>query len=162
MAGPQAADPGPAVVDVALGEGGTFTGQLVDPQGEGQAGVAVRLVQGDREIAVGRTDSRGHFAFRGLRGGTYLVQSDRGHGVCRLWAPGTAPPSATPAVLLVAGGELLRGQWMDGAQLRNKLLLKAAACLMVAVPLAVGTGASCTVGGGGGDPKFGDDPPASP
>jgi hypothetical protein len=110
-----AAAPGQAAVggaaDVALAEGGVLTGQVVDAAGVPmpQAPVAV-LVQG-REVVRVAAGADGAFAIGGLKGGVYEVAAPGHRGVYRLWAPRTAPPSATQGVMLVPAGEVVRGQY---------------------------------------------------
>ena len=82
----------PTAIDVALGEGGTLRGQIVDAQGNPVPRVAVSLRQADRQVAATVADSSGHFHLTGLRGGTYHIVAGEAEGVYRLWAPRTAPP----------------------------------------------------------------------
>jgi hypothetical protein len=101
----------PSVVDVALRPGGILVGQVVDPQGAARAGKVVSIQYANYEVARTTTDANGVFAARGLRGGQYQILTEDGISVCRLWAPETAPPAARPAMLLVSGGDVVRGQW---------------------------------------------------
>jgi hypothetical protein len=106
-----AAGQAPVVTDVALSDGGVLLGQVVDAQGSAKSRVPVSIRAGDRELAVGKTDGAGYFAFSGLRGGVYQLTAAEGLGAYRLWAPGTAPPAAQPGALIVAGQDLARGNW---------------------------------------------------
>ncbi len=100
-----------ALADVALGGGGVLRGQVVDPQGNLLAHCEVLVRQQDRAIAVTRTDADGRFAISGLAGGVYQIAAAESVAVFRFWAPGTAPPAAQAAALIVAGnGGLVRGQ----------------------------------------------------
>ncbi|HID75604.1 MAG TPA: carboxypeptidase regulatory-like domain-containing protein [Planctomycetaceae bacterium] len=108
-----AADPAngkPTVVDVRLLEDGVLLGQVVDSNGKPVPEVPVAVASGQRQLAVGRSDGRGYFAFRGLRGGVYEISAAQGAAAYRLWAPGTAPPTAQPGALVVGGQDLVRGQ----------------------------------------------------
>ena len=101
-----AADPplsrSPAVVDVALRDGGMLYGQVVDPQGNAVSDTPVALSYDNREIGRSRSDTHGTFAFQDLRGGVHRVAAADGLQTYRLWAPGTAPPTAQPTVQFVA------------------------------------------------------------
>ena len=111
-AGPQQA---PTAIDVALGEGGTLRGQIVDAQGNAVPQAAVSLRQADREVAATVANSSGGFHLTGLRGGTYRIVAGGADGIYRLWAPQTAPPAARRAALVVAGGPQVLGQFGAGA-----------------------------------------------
>ncbi len=101
----------PVIHDVALNDGGVLLGQVVDVQGAGQASKKVSLRLSEREVAEAKTDANGYFAFRGIRGGVYELMAADGVGAYRLWAPGTAPPKAQPGAMVVAGQDLVRGQY---------------------------------------------------
>ena len=106
-----AAEPASTAKDVSLRPGGVLVGQVMDQQGAAKAGTAVSIWQDEREVVNTRTDTNGIFAAQGLRGGVYQVLTPEGQALCRLWAPDTAPPAATDAVVVVAGQDLVRGQW---------------------------------------------------
>lgn len=90
-AGPTA----PAVTDVALAQGGVLQGQVVSPQtGKPMANVPVTLRSQDKVVATTMTATDGRFTVQGVRGGVHQVVAGEGHGIYRLWTPGTAPPSA--------------------------------------------------------------------
>lgn len=89
-----AADAAPAILDVALADGGVLHGQVVNTQGVGAAGMPVYIRTQDRDVAAATTAADGAFHVQGLKGGVYQVSTVQGHGVYRLWAPGTAPPVA--------------------------------------------------------------------
>jgi hypothetical protein len=106
----------------------------------------VSLLDGAEKLAEARTDAGGNFAFRGLRGGVYQVTAAEGIGAYRLWTPGTAPPSAQAAALVVAGEDLIRGNLRCfgrncGAwcrfQLSNPLVLATLAATAITVPIVV-------------------------
>ena len=104
----------PPAIDVALSGGGLLMGQVVDPQGAASAKVPVSLRMQDREIATSLTDNRGYFVVANLRGGVYQIVAPGGHGMYRLWAPGTAPPGAQQGALVMARQDLVRGQCYTG------------------------------------------------
>jgi hypothetical protein len=101
------------VVDVALDAGGLFQGQVVDPDNVATVACEVVLLRNGQEVARTTTDREGRFSVSGLRGGVYQVMAGGGGGVYRLWAPGTAPPSAGSSALVIAG-DVVRGQWASG------------------------------------------------
>jgi hypothetical protein len=97
-------------VDIALTKGGVLIGQVVDTQGQTLKEAEVVLKSGGKEIARCKTDEAGKFQVAGLRGGSIEVASMGTSGNCRVWAPGTAPPAAQPGLLVVAEGDVVRGQ----------------------------------------------------
>ena len=116
VATPTTAIPAAQVLDVSLGEGGMLAGQVVDGQGLPMPGtvVALRTLKGD--VATSHTDSDGRFQVHGLGGGLYEVTAaDRG-GTFRLWTGDASPPGAVKQVLLVAGGPVTRGQYLNRGQ----------------------------------------------
>jgi hypothetical protein len=106
-------DQTPAATDVALHQGAhgnVFAGRVLDQQGAPQADAPVYLLAQGQKLTETRTDQNGGFAFANLRGGVYQVATADALGVYRVWMPGTAPPSAQPTALIVAGDDLVRGQ----------------------------------------------------
>jgi len=104
----------PAAVDVALGPGGTFSGQVVNAQGIGIDGAVVSVRQLDKVVAQTVSDREGRFTLTNLRGGTYEVVAGHGQQVSRFWAPETAPPAARSSLVLVSDEQVTRGQFFDG------------------------------------------------
>ncbi len=98
------------VVDVALGENGTLTGQVVDGQGIGVEGVVVSMTQGKNEVAASVTNAEGVFVVKNLRAGAYQMFAGQAIGSFRLWAANTAPPSARAKAILVSSDQIVRGQ----------------------------------------------------
>jgi hypothetical protein len=109
-----AAPPGAATNDVALRAGGVLLGQVVDQQGIARPDSPVSIQYAGNEVVRTTTDQNGVFAAKGLRGGQYQLLTPDGGSTCRLWAPDTAPPSARPAALIVAGNDVVRGQGEGG------------------------------------------------
>lgn len=97
-------------VDIALAKDGILIGQVVDTEGQSLKQAEVVLNSGGQEIARCKTDDGGVFRVAGLRGGSIEVASMGTTGNCRVWAPGTAPPVAQPGLLVVAEGDVIRGQ----------------------------------------------------
>lgn len=104
-----------AVSDVALGQGGTLVGQLVDKQGRAVEGAVVSVKFGNREIAKTVTNGKGLYRVKGLRGGVHQVVAGRQAQVFRFWSAQTAPPSAKAGAMTVLGDQgVVRGQLLDG------------------------------------------------
>lgn len=133
------APPSPAVVDVALGDGGVLQGLAVDPQGAPKADLAVALRSGDQELGAAKTDQAGRFAFSGLRGGVYQLATAESQGVVRVWAPRTAPPYAQQGVMLVSGESVVRGQAFRniGSFASHPWVMAGIIATAVAVPIAI-------------------------
>ena len=107
------ADQSPTIADVTLQkgpQGNVLIGHVLDQQGVPQAGLPVALLGSGQKLAEARTDAQGLFAFRNLRGGVYQVAVGKSVVAFRAWMPGTAPPAAQPAALVVTGQDLVRGQ----------------------------------------------------
>jgi hypothetical protein len=142
-----AAAPAPAIMDVALSDGGVLHGKVVDLQGTGLASVPVAVKAQDRNVATTTTAADGTFGVQGLRGGVYQVAAAQGHGVYRLWSAGTAPPSAQNAAIVYTqngmvdnnvvvythneGGSCLKGF------LTNPIVIGAIVATAIAVPVAL-------------------------
>ena len=104
----------PAVLDIALAEGGVMRGQVVDEQGQGVAEAPISVIYEGKQVAKTVSDAQGRFAVSGLRGGQHVVVSDDHAGLCRVWSAQTAPPSANDRVLIVKGNQTVRGQGLGG------------------------------------------------
>ena len=113
----------PAVVDVALGDGGTLVGQVVDGQGVPLPRTAVSLRSAGTDLASTLTDEKGSFSVAGLKGGILEVQAAGGTSAVRVWTAGASPPSANHAVLIVAGDPVARGQFFKGPNKRGSIVL---------------------------------------
>ena len=136
--------PAGAVVDIALREGGALAGQVLDAQGNHLASTTVAIQSLDGLVVTAVTDPAGRFEVTGLRGGTYRIATAHGAGTYRLWAPTTAPPSARPGVLLVAGDQQVLGQWgcysHDRPVLRflsNPWVIAGLVAAAIAIPVAI-------------------------
>jgi hypothetical protein len=98
--------------DVALRPGGLLVGQLLDERMQPLGGTRVAIRANGQTAADTKTDANGVFAVAGLRGGVHEVVAGESTEVCRLWAPGTAPPEAESHLRYIPGkGDLVRGQW---------------------------------------------------
>jgi hypothetical protein len=127
----------PAVIDVAMADGGVLHGQVVDLQGGSTTGVPVSVRSQDKEIVRTATAKDGTFAVQGLRGGVYQVAAGQGQGVYRVWTAKAAPPSAQKHAIVFTqnGGGLFGGG--PKMLLANPLVVAGVVATAVAVPVAV-------------------------
>ena len=136
-----AATPAPSqVVDVALLDGGVLIGQVVDAGGASQAAVPVSLQYQGKSVATPKTNKEGYFSLKGVKAGVYQIATKEGHGVYRLWAPGTAPPTAHKGAMIVTGDEVTRAQFGGSgmlAFLANPWVIAGVVATAVAVPVAI-------------------------
>jgi hypothetical protein len=86
--------PVPTVADVALSDGGTLQGQVLNLDGTAAARVSVAVRTPESIVATTTTADDGTFSIQGIRGGVYQVVAGQGQGVYRMWSAGTAPPVA--------------------------------------------------------------------
>ena len=128
----------PAIRDVALQTGGVMHGQVVDAQGNPCDQVTVRVVRtaDATPLAIVQTDSQGRFAVNGLSGGVYRVETPAGASMYRLWAPNTAPPSATTSALVMQGDPTIRGN-LGGLGWFGWTLIGLGVAAAIAIPLAL-------------------------
>jgi hypothetical protein len=129
-----------AVADVALSKDGGLHGRVVDAHGAPVAQTPVVIRANGVDVEAVTTDRNGNFAASNLRGGVYQLVAHENVQSYRLWAPGTAPPSAPSQATLVAGAPVYRGQdgyaappLNTGAVLAVGLVVTAA----IAIPIAV-------------------------
>ena len=143
-----AVEPAPAILDVALADGGVLHGQVVNAQGVGAAGMPVYIRTQDRDVAAATTAADGTFAVQGLKGGVYQVSTLQGHGVYRLWSAGTAPPAAqNGAIVYTQSGAVDAGVvhytqngGEDGALkmlLTNPIVIAGLVATAIALPIAL-------------------------
>ncbi len=141
LLGQTATNEGDSVIrDIALRAGGVLVGQIVTAEGTGAAKVSVSLQQNGTELVRTATDANGLYAIKGLRGGVYHVVSGKTVDTYRLWAPGTAPPAAIDAAMLVEGNAVVRGEL--GSLIRNPWVLAALIATAIVVPIAVSNSGS--------------------
>lgn len=129
------------IVDVALGPQGSLHGAVLDAHGITVPSTGVVLLRGAGLVGMTETDAQGRFAFRGLPGGVYGVGAGGPVQVCRLWAPGTAPPAAIPGLLILSESQVVRQSrsydWVSERPLLTYALITAA----IVVPVTVIAGA---------------------
>ncbi len=123
-----------AVSDVSLSAAGLLTGRLVDRQGRAISST-VTVLHDDKIVSQVKTDALGNFRIVGLNGGTYRLMADQGVAVCRVWAAGTAPPGASPSVLIVADGRIAAGQLGLRYWLTNHWVIAGLVTAAVAAPI---------------------------
>ncbi|MEX0679144.1 MAG: carboxypeptidase-like regulatory domain-containing protein [Pirellulales bacterium] len=145
VSGPNAPQPS-LVLDVALDDGGILRGQVVDSQGTLLPRIPVDVRQQRQHIATTLTDSNGRFEFGGLSGGVYQIETAQSYATCRLWSPRTAPPTAQQAAMIVAGGNVVRGQWGQFMRPSRRMVYALVAVTMIsaaiAIPIALNNGNS--------------------
>jgi hypothetical protein len=128
--------------DVELLKGGMLVGQIVDGQGVPQPKAPVSLIQGNKTLTTATTNRGGFFAVKGVPAGTYQVAAGKTQGVYRVWAPGTAPPGAQRAALMVVGQGPARAQQCNGSGplgywLSNPWVIAGLIAAAVAIPVAI-------------------------
>ena len=106
---PEAASRPVRTADVALNRDGVLLGQVVNDAGVGVADAVVEITNG-RQHWQTKTDTQGWFQVVDMRGGTYQFQAAGQSQVLRVWASGTAPPSASRGILVTPSNEVFRGQ----------------------------------------------------
>ena len=132
-----------AVRDVALQDGNALTGQVLDATGAPVAGTTVSVVDQSRTVATAVTGDDGRFTITGVKAGVHQVATANGVTVCRLWAPGTAPPAAQREALVVHGDTVLRCKGDDSCSgrggvigfLSNPWVLGGIVAAAIAIPL---------------------------
>jgi hypothetical protein len=124
--------------DVALDVGGQLRGRLVNRSAQPVPGVVVFAVQNGQQVAQSSTDRNGEFTLVGLRGGMVQIASQDAISICRAWAPGTAPPSATQNLLVIQQDVLQRGQIpLSEALFSDPIVLGLFVAAAIAVPIAI-------------------------
>jgi hypothetical protein len=127
----------PLINDVALGENGTLTGQVVDSQNVPQAIAEVAVWQNENRVATTKTDENGNFSVAGLRSGVHQVAAGQGVSVYRFWAPNTAPPAASPGAMIVSDQSVVRGNGGVIGFLTNPWVLAGIVAAAIAIPIAL-------------------------
>jgi hypothetical protein len=130
----------PTIRDVALHQDGLLLGQVLSKDGTPVAGVPVTISRENRVLGTATTNEKGIFAFRGLKGGVYQLTSANGVVAYRVWQSQTAPPGASPAAIVVAGEDAVRGQLGCGCVgmfLSRPLVIAGVIGAAIAVPLAI-------------------------
>lgn len=126
------------VVDIALTKDGRLSGVVVSPQGRPVAKSRVLLRKQGKTVAKTASGKRGAFTFSKVRSGTYELETRAGICRCRIWTNRAAPPAAVPAVMIVDGQELVRGQHsMSEFFTGDPLLLGSVVAAAIIIPIAI-------------------------
>lgn len=124
--------------DVELDRHGSLRGVVVDVQGAPVAHAVVVIQSGQRERGRTETDGLGRFVMGPLHGGTYQVRVGHEGRLVRVWAAETAPPAAKPMVLVVLGGEVVRGQLpLEEFCSSDAFVITGLVGAMIALPIAL-------------------------
>lgn len=146
--GPAAATIAPAAkaIDVKLNAHGALSGQVVSPQGQPIAGVAVAVANA-KAPTFAVTDQQGQFRLDGLRGGVHQLQIGNSVQTCRAWTAQAAPPSAVPGLLVVQDSRVVLAQHcgspvacgLAGCKeaLANPLVVGGLIAAAIAIPVAI-------------------------
>lgn len=127
LAKSQAVNDAPLVQDVALSADQSLAGMVVGVDGRPCAETSVWIETNGAVPRRAVTDSRGRFTVSKLRGGVYRIATTHGAALCRVWAAGTAPPTAHSRAILIETPEVVRGQYYGpaGQLLANPWVLAA-------------------------------------
>ena len=127
-----------ASLDVELSAEGVLAGELRDRQGRVQPLQDVWLWQKTRRVGRTRSDQRGRFQFRGVRGGVYRVVTGDVAVWCRCWPKATSPPAARAGLLLVTSDISTRGQQpLKEVFVANPFVMGGIIAAAIAIPIAV-------------------------
>ncbi len=99
-----------AISDISLLSGGLLEGKLIDPRGRPIKESSVAIFHDGLKIASTSTTGDGVFKVAGLHGGVHQIVAETGTTTCRFWEPGTSPPAAGQAALVVSQNTPVRGQ----------------------------------------------------
>ncbi len=84
------------------------------------------------------TADDGRFRIPRMTGGVYEASAAGGVGIYRVWQRGAAPPGAVAAMVVVCGGEAVRGQSPRTGFFRSDAFLVSAAVLgAIAIPIFI-------------------------
>ena len=125
------------ITDISLLEGGLLEGKLLSAQGQPIQESSVTILQNGLEVARTKTSEEGVFQVAGLRGGVHQIVGKTGTTTCRFWEPGTSPPAANQAAIIVSTDTLVRGQQCDPG-----CVPRCATACQPAVPTGMSTGMS--------------------
>jgi hypothetical protein len=99
--------------DVALTSDGTFTGRVLNSEGQPLDGAVVSIRQSGQEVARVVSTAEGTFSVAGLSSGVYEVAVGPQVAPVRVWPAEAAPPNAHSQALMVVGNAA-RGQSLVG------------------------------------------------
>jgi hypothetical protein len=135
---------GSDILDVVLGPAGELSGAVLDAQGQAVPHALVTLRQLGRPVASCPANGEGRFVLTGVRGGVFQIEAAGTMKVCRVWVADTQPPSARHEVLMVASGDVMRGQQLREARsvrwwITNPWVMATAVSAAIVVPIALTT-----------------------
>ncbi len=99
-----------AISDISLLSGGLLEGKLIDPRGRPIKESSVTIFHDGLKIASTTTTPDGVFKVAGLHGGIHQIAAETGTTTCRFWEPGTSPPAAGQATVIVSQNTPATGQ----------------------------------------------------
>lgn len=100
-----------AATDVRLNDSGQLVGQAVNATGANLSGTKVELRKNGIVAMTVETNDKGQFAMNSVAPGTYQLAVGPQVADVRVWNAATAPPTALPKALLLAGDPAVRGQY---------------------------------------------------
>ncbi len=132
------------VRDIALGQGGTLSGRVLDSHGKAISNVPVQIHQDGHLVAHAVTDTSGQFSAPQLAGGVYSISSPNQQDTFRIWSADAAPPIATRAIEMT-DGQIVRGQCercrvggqCAGCRVGSPWLIALGIAAAIAIPLAL-------------------------
>ena len=124
-------------VDIALEDGNSLQGVVVDGAGQPSEGVQVALSQYQKQVAAVSTSVDGRFQFELNSGGVYVLSAGDQRVLLRCWATATAPPHARTR-LVVQSSDVVRGQIHPAAcGLANPWVITGVAVAAIVIPVAL-------------------------
>ncbi len=123
------------VRDIALGQGGTLSGRVLDSHGKAISNVPVQIHQDGHLVAHVVTDASGQFSASQLAGGVYSISRPNQQDSFRFWSADAAPPIAAGAVEMT-NGRTIRGQ-CAGCRVGSPWLVALGIAAAIAIPLAL-------------------------
>ena len=93
---------------------GKLVGKIHTPSGKVATNASLKLLSRRGETKAAKTDARGNFSFSGMSPGLYAVQVGNAKTqFVRIWTNELAPPTAKSQLLIVHGGDIVRGQFIN-------------------------------------------------
>lgn len=132
-----ATSPAATATDVALTNRRSLDGQVVNANGAPVAHSTVWALQGGKSVATAQTDEQGWFSFDSMKGGVYQLETENGAGLVRAWTESSAPPVAQSHALLVADGQVARGQGAMRRLITNPWVWGIGIATAIAVPVII-------------------------
>lgn len=97
------------VDDLTWQPGGRIAGVLLGASGLPRGSADVVLFHDGQPLAETSTNDQGEFQFAVQKAGLYAIVAQNEVRLCRVWAPGTAPPVARDRMLFVTSEAAVRG-----------------------------------------------------